>query len=287
MTFRNVSHVLFQGSLVIDGFYDFTEKQLELLTRLFKSFSRSALTLVYDSTRPELFALTKHLFEYFRSIGAKIIETEPTGQTGTGIIYSGFYGGTYNKTDKTENVEIHTFQSEVSEAEWIAGTIRELLVTEEYRAKDIMIVVRNKPDFTEPLNLALKSADIPVEDGVVRPLTAHPLVRFMLDALEASIHPDESGIEKVMSSSFIGGNASEDSYLRSADDRAWSCIITETDTPDGYITSLKKMLEWLHVRDNLNEMREPVSCGAGNLPFITNCSISSMSFLVSTVISDP
>ena len=50
-----------KGSIICDGFYDLTDAQFDLFSRLFENFSRSAVTLTHDKNRPALFTLPDRL----------------------------------------------------------------------------------------------------------------------------------------------------------------------------------------------------------------------------------
>ncbi len=243
----------FKGPLIVDGFYDLTDMQLELISMLFKVFGRSAVTLVYDSKRPSLFALPERLISEYTSLGAKIVEVEAHSSTGPDFVLSGFMGGDYSVDGEYDDIEIHTFKSETSEADWIAGTIRTMLVRGNYSAEDIMIVSRNTPDFGGVFDNALKRHGIPIENAIARPLKTHSLVKLAIEALDATLNPDEGNILNVQRSCYtFNGSSKEHSLLEIMDDRSWSCMIAEVDSPDGFVSSMKKMLEWLNIRKNLN-----------------------------------
>lgn len=243
----------FNGPLIVDRFYDLTEKQLELLSRLFKSFRRSAVTLVNDNSRPSLFSLSQKLISKYKAVGARIVEVDSKPSSYPEIVLSGFMNGEYNGYSESGEVEIHTFKSETSEADWIAGKIRTMLVDGACRPQDIMIVSRNAPDSGCPLVNVLKRYCIPVEGGVAQSLVTHPLVKLVLDALDASINPDERNILNVQSSCYTGKESSTEHFTSEImDDRAWSCMIADVDSPDGFVSSIKNMIEWLNIKSNLN-----------------------------------
>lgn len=243
----------FKGPLVVDGFYDLTDTQLELLSRLFRSFGRSAVTLVNGESISSLFSLPAQLVSKYKSIGAKIVKVDSKQSAGPEIILSGFRSGKYNDYSKSGEVEIHTFQSETSEADWIAGKIRTMLVNEICLPEKIMIVSRSAHDFGSPLDNALKRHCIPVERGVARELVSHPLIKFALDALDASIYSEEENILNVQGSCYAGRKPlTGDFPVEITDDRAWSCMIAEVDSPEGFASSMKKMFEWFNVTLNLD-----------------------------------
>ncbi len=242
----------FNGSLIVDGFYDLTEMQLELLSRLFRSFRRSAVTLIDDNSRP-LFSLPQKLLSKYSDIGAKIIEVNSKPFSRPGIVLSGFMGGEYTGYGESGEVEIHKFKSETSEADWISGKIHTMLANGECCPENIMIVSRNAPGLGSPIINVLKRYSIPIEGGIQQLLINHPLIKLAFYALDASINPEEKKIVNVQSSCYTGKKSLTKHFpYEIMDDKAWSCMIAEVDSPDGFVSSMKNMFEWLNIKSNLN-----------------------------------
>ncbi|MFC1538143.1 PD-(D/E)XK nuclease family protein [Candidatus Latescibacterota bacterium] len=243
----------FKGSLIVDGFYDLTEIQLELLAELFKHFGRSAVTLVNGESNSSLFDLPSALKEKYSSLDAKLFDVDYTLSGENRIILSGFLSDRHNKIHSDSEIELHTFRKESTEADWIAGRIRTMLLEGECRPEDIMIVSRYNSDFGDPIYKSLKKHEVPLEVGVAQPLIHHPLVTFVFDILEASINPLEDNIIAVQRSCYTGGKPFEtDDKQRMYDDRAWSCMINEVDSPDGFVSCMKNIFEHLQVKSNLD-----------------------------------
>jgi len=179
----------------------------------------------------------------------------PAASTGTaGNVMSGFRGGKYPESGDPEDVQVHTFRSEGSEADWIAGKVHSLIEQGNYGPEDIMIVSRCGRDSGGPIGRALKLFGIPVQDGFERPLATHPVVRLILDAVRASIHPEnEALMSRVQMSNYVGGKTPGMwNPLKGIDEKGWSCRFAEFDTPEGYAACLLEMLEDLNIRENLD-----------------------------------
>ena len=258
----------FSGSLIIDGFYDFTDRQLELVGELARLFPRTAVSLVYDFDRPELFSLPGRLLKSFSTLGARIIEVPYEPSNGPGRMLCGFMGGNQPAAVDAGDVELHGFQSESSESDWIAGTIRSMLVEKRCRPENIMVVSRNAPEWGGVFETACRRHGIPVDGGFVRPLTDCPPVKTICAALDASIDPEEGRITAVQDSGYTGqGVRFGDERARNLDDRGWSCMISEVDSPEGFISSLKTMIETLGIGHNLNGAGDPDVAMAEQLAF--------------------
>jgi len=243
---------LFHGPLIVDGFYDLTEVQFELLVRLFRLFRRSAVTLLYDEERPGLFALPEKLLKKYLSIDAKIaaVEYEPVNTTEQ--VLSVFMAGKKSEKCEEGDVQIHTFRSETAEADWMCGTIRSMIAGGVCKSEDVMIVSRVQPGYGSPIHTALKHHGIPAEEEIGRQLTHFPLIQLILDALEASIHHDDAQISRVLTSDFTGGSPSSGVISHHyQDDHGWMSYIAENDTPEGFVMSVKRMVGRLKIEKRI------------------------------------
>jgi ATP-dependent helicase/DNAse subunit B len=243
----------FTGPLIVDGFYDLTDIQFELLSGLFKQCSRSVVTLVCGETDSSLFSLPNALKEKYADLGAKFYDTDQSHSDEHSILLPGFLGEVQDGAGHDPDIELHTFRGESSEADWIGGRIRSMLLEGECRPEDIMIVSRITLDSGEPIYTSLKTHGIPIEGGAAQPLINHPLASFVFDIIGAAVNPSEENIAAVLRSRYTGRKPLEtDSGRGMYDDRAWSCMISEVDSPEGFVSSLKNIFDRLKVRSNLN-----------------------------------
>ncbi|MBN1295102.1 MAG: PD-(D/E)XK nuclease family protein [Candidatus Latescibacteria bacterium] len=246
--------IQFQGPLIVDGFYDLTDHQFNLIRRLSNCFVRCAATLPNDVGNTELFSLPGMLLKKYRSIGAKVITVENTPKSVPECVLKGFRDGEFSRGNGG-NVEIHTFFYESSEADWICGTIRALIHDGICRPDEIMIVTGDLPSFGSCIDRALKHHGLPVTGDIKRNFAHHPVIQLIICALKASISADENLINLVQKSCYTGGRERSYpiSYANSMDDKIWSCMIAEHDSPKGYADSLKGMLCRLNIEKNLSE----------------------------------
>jgi RecB family exonuclease len=254
-----------RGAFVVHGFYDLTGRQELLLERVFGCGGRCAATLVHDPGRPELFALPGRILERFQALGARIVEASPSSSypsctgtrgdpsTGPQAVYCGFRSGSRGEGPAPGSVQIHTFRSAGAEADWVAGTVRSLLSDGSCEPEEIMIVSRFRPAFGSPLQTALARNRVPVEGGTARPLAHHPVARFVLTAIDASLKPDDEGLAgAVRESCFAGGFSRSGAF----DGRSWNCMV-EVGSPEDFVLSVRKMLDLLHVREQLDGGGDP------------------------------
>lgn len=242
----------FEGSLILHGFYDFTDRQFALVERLCTCFKRVAMTLPYDASREALFALPGAVLARLRELGARIVDVPQGSASSADTVLSGFMGGTY--TDDGDGIEIHTFRSEASEADWLAGTIHGLLDNGVCDPADILIVSRDHPGYGGALHNAFRRHGIPLDASITRPLKSHPLIHLIFDAINASIQYDNDELfKRVIESPYtITVRETPDMPGGSVDMRGWTCIITGPETPEGYAESVRKMLDYLHVPETFN-----------------------------------
>ncbi|MDP2983379.1 MAG: PD-(D/E)XK nuclease family protein [Candidatus Latescibacter sp.] len=250
----------FGGPLIAHGFYDLTERQFQFISRLMAGFSRSAVSIPDDPSRPQLFDLPGKLRSRLEELGGRVVRVDSKKEGGTGVVVRGFRGGTWTGTVTPGDVQIHTFRSEEAEAGWIAGFIRDKIARGIWEHHDIMIVARSRPGYGTPLDIALRKNGIQVEGGVRRPLSTHPVVRVVLDAIQSSIHPDDDELAAgVLSSQYTGDRTRKTGTPAGpeTDDRGWSCMLADIDSPEGFISSVKRMIEWLNIRNNLDGGGDP------------------------------
>ena len=117
-----------------------------------------------------------------------------------------------------------------------------------------MIVSRAGHGFGSPMYTALARNRVPVEGGIARPFVNHPVVRFALAAIEASLRPDSERLAAaVRKSCFAGGPGG---FTADPDDRSWNCMV-EVGSPEDFVLSVGKMLDLLRVRENLDGGGDP------------------------------
>ncbi len=247
------------GVFIVHGFSDLTERQGTLIGRIVETARRSAATIPYDATRPELFAVPGALLDRYRAFGAEVVEVFLNSVSGVRAVERRFRGAGATAVYMSGDVAVHTFRSVTSEADWVAGTVRSLVESGDFAPGDIMIASRVRQGFGSPLAAALARNGIPVEGGIPIPLDRHPVVRFILAAVEASMHPfDERLIRVVRTSSFAGPGHGGG---RDFDDRAWNCMV-EVGSPDDFTSSVRTMLDILGVEGRLDGCGDPLKAAS-------------------------
>ena len=86
--------------------------------------------------------------------------------------------------DTAEHVKVFRGASPYEEVEYAAAEIRNLILSGQYRYKDISVLCRNEERYTRLLSAALRRWEIPAFISEARPVDAEPLMRFVLSAFE-------------------------------------------------------------------------------------------------------
>ncbi len=100
-------------------------------------------------------------------------------------------------------VDIHRFDQQTAEAEWIAAEIVRLHLVDRVPFNDIAVFVRSKRRFVAELSRALERHGIPHEPPDSR-TADRPEVRFVLDLVEAATSPDSPGGVRAMRRVLLG-----------------------------------------------------------------------------------
>jgi len=82
------------------------------------------------------------------------------------------------------NVTVFKGTSPYDEVEYTAAAIRELILSEKYRYRDISVICRDAARYTRLLSSALKRWDIPAFISEARAIDNEPLMRFVLSAFD-------------------------------------------------------------------------------------------------------
>jgi superfamily I DNA/RNA helicase/RecB family exonuclease len=143
-------------------------------------------------------------------------------------------------------VDVHRFDQETEEAEWIASELLRLHLEERIAYSDIAVFVRSKRRFLPDLSRALARRGIPHDTPDSR-LTDHPAVRFVLDAVVAATtghDPEETrrAVRRLLLGSVYQiplGVLREIERRRGAGNEPWDMVIRAT-SPE--LTSLADLL---------------------------------------------
>jgi ATP-dependent helicase/DNAse subunit B len=248
----------FDGPLIVEGFYNLTPHQFELVSRLAMGFKRSAASVVCDQDNPNLFSLAGELCDRFRGIGAIAVDVpaEPISPVEKIIASFAGNGDASDLVMAGATLQTHTFRSENAEADWIAGTIGTLITRDGVKAEDIMVVTRETPSIESPLYTSLRRHGIPSESEPSERIAAHPLVRHILNAFDASISPSEERLAAVGGSNYTMSGDNKASHDRCTDTVGWSSMITSTDSPDGFVESIERMIESLGIERTIGSDRD-------------------------------
>jgi superfamily I DNA/RNA helicase len=86
-------------------------------------------------------------------------------------------------------VDVHVFGQQTEEAEWVAGEIERIQLTQGVPLRRLGVLVRSKRRFLPDLSRALERRGVPHDLPDSR-LSDHPAVRFVLDLIAAAVDSD-------------------------------------------------------------------------------------------------
>ena len=182
-------------TVAIDGFKGFTKQELGIVRRLFRQCddvyialctpgpAADDLSLIFQSVNDTARQLRRIAKE--ENVRIFLPKPEETGiQNGLRFendalihLEKGFYSPVPESFGKEIScVTVCETQDRYDECNYIAATIRKLIREENYRCKDIAVIVRNEEDYRKDLTAALRQYDIPVFEDTRQPVDHQPLM---------------------------------------------------------------------------------------------------------------
>jgi ATP-dependent helicase/DNAse subunit B len=180
--------------LVIDGFFDFTPVQGEILRQLIPLLPQTIVNLNHDDSNPEIFAPFQETIGQLQSI-AKFDTVHSRDYTATGGVLASLRENLFNPLTSSDEVsdDPESLVSEIrylecgdrdTEIRTIAREVKRLVLTENYDLADIALVVRQRatygPTITRlmleellPCNLELRieAGDVPANRAALKLLS--------------------------------------------------------------------------------------------------------------------
>ena len=182
--------------IAVDAFDGFTVQEYRVLEHMLRHADRVCVSLCCD----DLNVMKKDLFSTVRRTASRLIRMAK--ENGVHVA-SPIYCNTPYRFQNEElravesrlalgageaknkgNVTVFKGTSPYEEVEYIAAEIRELILSGEYRYRDISVICRDAGRYTRLLSSALKRWDIPAFISEARAIDNEPLMRFVLSAFD-------------------------------------------------------------------------------------------------------
>lgn len=187
----------FQGaSVAVDAFYGFTEQEYKILTHAIRHAERVRVELCCA----ELHTAERGLFSHVQRTAQRLLriarenripiaapvycDTPYRFKNAALRAVEGVLATGAGEAAAAEPVCVFRAASPYEEVELAAAEIRRLILSGQYRYKDISILCRDGERYTRLLSAALRRWEIPAFISEARPVDAEPLMRFVLSAFE-------------------------------------------------------------------------------------------------------
>ncbi|HKP47764.1 MAG TPA: PD-(D/E)XK nuclease family protein [Pyrinomonadaceae bacterium] len=156
--------------LVLDGFFDFTPVQGEILRRLIPSVPEVVVNLNYDPRNAEIFLPFQQTIEQLTAMASfEVVQTAEVNDVAKGSLaglrQSLFNPATGDTAGEEENpsAEIHYLEcgDRDTEIRAVAKQVTELLLLENFKLSDIALVVRQRASYAETIARVMREESLP------------------------------------------------------------------------------------------------------------------------------
>jgi ATP-dependent helicase/DNAse subunit B len=190
--------------LVLDGFFDFTPVQGEMLRQLIPQIPQVVVNLNYDVRNATIFDPFSTTIEQLKSIAdfdlKESAEFAPASGALTGLREQLFktHESTASSADKQpqKNIRLFTCADRETEIRKIAKEIKRLVIEENYRLADIGLIVRERASYADTIARVMRDEAIPcdlerrINVGDIPAVRAARKLFEMLEAVAQAGKPD-------------------------------------------------------------------------------------------------
>lgn len=275
------AHFLAHAEIWFDGFTGFTPQELEVIEALLKKAERVNITLTLDAGG-EVFSLTRDTYNRISKIAlrAKVPVEKPlllnesspyrfrNSQALAYLEKSFFDIGQKPFTQEVTEIKIICGQNHRAEVEAIAREIRRLCREEDFRYKDIAVILRDFAHYDLLIETVFSDYDIPFFMDRKRTVLHHPLVELIRSALEV-VEEDWSyqSVSRYIKTDLIGISRDEADILENCllaygikgkkwyDKKPWVCENNDPEEINRIRAAVVKELEPFYLK-----MKKAVNC---------------------------
>lgn len=182
--------------IAVDAFDGFTVQEYRILNHMLRHADRVCVTLCCD----DLDTSKKDLFSTVRRTASRLMRmARENGVSVAAPVYCRIPHRFKNEElcavenmlstgagDARDNGHVTVFRgiSPYEEVDYTAAAIRELILSGQYRYRDISVICRDAQRYTRLLSSALRRWDIPAFISEARAIDNEPLMRFVLSAFD-------------------------------------------------------------------------------------------------------
>ncbi|MDM5187447.1 helicase-exonuclease AddAB subunit AddB [Bacillus sp. DX4.1] len=189
------------AEIYIDGFHSFSPQELEIIRQLLRCGARMTITLTLDEktlsgpvSELDLFYQTVLTYEKIKQLAReeKItientipMQEQPRFRSAALAHLEAQYESRPNaKFQGESNITLYTAANLRAEVEGVAREVRRLVAEEEYRYRDIAVLLRNGESYYDVMKTLFTDYNIPHFIDEKRPMSHHPLIECIRSALE-------------------------------------------------------------------------------------------------------
>lgn len=182
--------------IAVDAFDGFTEQEYRILKHMMQHSRKLSIALCCDDLNTE----KQDIFSSVRKTASKLIRIARENNIKVAApksfdkqfrftnkqlvaVESAMLENSFT-ADDGDIVEVFKAASPYEEAEIIAAKIRELVISGDYRYRDISVICRNPDRYTRLLSAAFRRWDIPAFMSEARAIDSEPLMRFVVSAFD-------------------------------------------------------------------------------------------------------
>jgi ATP-dependent helicase/nuclease subunit B len=190
--------------LVLDGFFDFTPVQGEMLRHLIRRIPKVVVNLNSDVRNPAIFEPFSNTIEQLKSIADfKLLQSTAAapaagslGGLRENLFKPGEAAGVEDSSANQQNIRLFTCADRETEVRKIAKEIKRLVIEARYRLADIALVVRERASYADTIVRVMRDEGLPCNLEPRVKVTEIPSVRAarklfeMLDEIGRGERPE-------------------------------------------------------------------------------------------------
>lgn len=176
--------------LVLDGFFDFTPVQGEMLRLLIPLVPEVIVNLNRDQRNPEIFRAFETTIEQLKSLADFAVAYAPEAGAGEGVLAAlpqrlfntedalvGASGESHDGAKPQDEIRLLVCVDRETEVRRIAKEVKRLVLTENFRLSEIALVVRERASYADTIARVLHEEAIPCDLEQRLDVSAIPSVR--------------------------------------------------------------------------------------------------------------